>query len=50
MCMAFTQDMKKGVYRFFYKNDKTANEQGVHIRFKPGKDIILTITPDGINK
>ena len=29
------------------KNDKNANTQDVRIRLTPGKDIILTITPDG---
>ena len=27
--------------------EETAKEQGIHIKLTPGKDIILTITPDG---
>ena len=29
------------------KNEETANDQDICIRLKPGKDIILIISPDG---
>ena len=30
------------------KNEETANDQNVRIKLTPGKDIILTISPDGL--
>ena len=29
------------------KNEKTANDQDLHIRLGPEKDILLTVSPDG---
>ena len=48
--MFISQSGKFNIIVFFAgieKNMETANDQDLHIKLTPGKDIILTITPDG---